>query len=128
MNQQRKADFMLKKMIVNMKGKDHHIEQYRKVTTQYHNQLDKKAKNDEDVYNVQNDDSQNEQESSRTQEVAQDHQQDEQLDNVLGTINMKMSKKTQKQKEAESEALQAFLLECEKRNILTKEILKNLNN
>ena len=41
---------------------------------------------------------------------------------------MKISKKTVRQKEAEGEALQAFIMECEKRNILTKEILKNLSN
>lgn len=39
-----------------------------------------------------------------------------------------MIKKTEKQKEAESQALQAFLFECEKRNIMTKEILKNLKD
>ena len=49
MNQQRKDEFMLKKMVVNMKGKDHHIEQYRKVATQYQKQHDKKARNDEDM-------------------------------------------------------------------------------
>lgn len=51
---------------------------------------------------------------------------DEDVSEVLSIITKRMVKKTEEQRDAEVKALQAFLLECERRKVYTKPMLKEL--
>ena len=57
-----------------------------------------------------------------------DVHEDEISDVLSHIVQRGPAQKTEKQKMHEIKCLEAFLIECEKRNILTKQILKNLKD
>ena len=110
-----KSKFMLDNMIISIKDKAHHQKIIQEAMRKYNQgevveEIVKQKDDSEDVESVTL------------------SKEEENVSDVLSMINQKMAKKTEKQKDAESQALQAFLLECEKKKILTKEILKSLKH